>query len=156
MWRTASVFFILYIHFTAAFIVEHVSIRGASSSRRGVTKTKREIGPPEFDRRRVWNLNDFAFSLLPISPKDQRATICQEVVKGKIWTLDQIQGLLLINVPVRSTVVKLQDGGLLVYNPIAPTQEALDMISQLEAKHGKVKYIVLGTIGRVHHYYILS
>lgn len=95
----------------------------------------------------MWKLNDFAFSLLPLSPKDQRITLLQEVVKGQIWTLDQIQGLLLINVPVRCTVVKLKEGGLLVYNPVAPTREALDMVAELEQRHGKVKHIVLGTLG---------
>jgi hypothetical protein len=70
----------------------------------------------------------------------------EEVVKGKIWTLDQIQGIIMVNVPVRCAVVKLQEGGLLVYNPVAPTAEALEMIAALEQKHGKVKYIVLGTV----------
>ena len=51
---------------------------------------------------------------------------------------------------MRSTIVKLTDGGLLVYNPIAPTKEALDIISRLENQHGKVKYIVLGTLGLEH------
>ena len=51
---------------------------------------------------------------------------------------------------MRSTVVKLEDGGLLIYNPVAPTREALEIISRLEELHGKVKYIVLGTLGLEH------
>lgn len=110
----------------------------------------REIRAPTYDPNRVWSLNDIAFSLLPLSPKKQRATLLEEVVKGKIWTLDQIQGIIMVNVPVRCTIVRLQEGGLLIYNPVAPTKEALQLISSLEAEHGPVKYIVLGTLGLEH------
>jgi hypothetical protein len=110
----------------------------------------REIKAPKYQPNRKWLLNDFAFSLLPLSPRDQRATLIEEIVRGRIWTLDQVQGIIMVNVPVRSTIVKLQDGGLLVYNPVAPTPEALQIISELEAKHGKIKYIILGTLGLEH------
>lgn len=53
-------------------------------------------------------------------------------------------------VPVRSTIIKLKDGGLFVHNPVAPTRECLDMVRNLESQHGKVKYIVLATLGVEH------
>ena len=58
--------------------------------------TKREIDVPMYNSSRTWSLNSFAFSLLPLSPRDQRATLCEEVVKGKVWTLDQIQGIIMV------------------------------------------------------------
>ena len=70
-----------------------------------------------------------------------------EVVKDTIWTLDQIQGIINVNVPVRAVVVKLTGGGLLIYNPVGPTEENVAMIRGLEAKHGPVKHIVLASLG---------
>ena len=70
-----------------------------------------------------------------------------------MWTHDQIQGVLAVNVPVRQTVIKLSDaagGGLLVHNPVAPTDELRGMMSKLEEAHGEVKHIVLGTLGLEH------
>jgi hypothetical protein len=57
-----------------------------------------------------------------------------------------------VNVPVRSTIVKLKqgDGGLWVHNPVAPTKEYLGMVRALEAKHGPVKHVVLGSLGLEH------
>lgn len=51
---------------------------------------------------------------------------------------------------MRATVIKLSDGGLFVYNPVAPTKECIKMIRSLEEKHGKVKFIILGTLGVEH------
>ena len=72
-----------------------------------------------------WNLGKFAFSLLPLAPGARRKTLFSEVVKGKIWTADQVQGVVNVNVPVRSVIVRLSEGGLLVYNPVAPTKDCL-------------------------------
>jgi len=55
-----------------------------------------------------------------------------------------------VNTPVRATVVKLEEGGLWIYNPVAPTKECLSIIKELEAKHGEVKHIVLGSLGLEH------
>lgn len=51
------------------------------------------------------------------------------------------------------TVIKLEKspgGGLFVYAPVAPTGECMAMIRKLEAEHGPVKHIVLGTLGLEH------
>lgn len=71
-------------------------------------------------------------------------------VADSIWTHDQVQGVLNVNVPVRETVVKLAGGGLWVHNPVAPTEEHLLMIRALERAHGPVKHIVLGTVALEH------
>lgn len=42
-------------------------------------------------------------------------------------------------------VVALQDGGLWVHNPVAPTAELLEMMAGLEERHGAVRYVVLGS-----------
>lgn len=74
-------------------------------------------------------------------------------MRDQLWTLDQIQGVLAVNVPVRATIIKLSDaagGGLLVHNPVAPTDECVAMVRQIEERHGEVKHIVLGTLGLEH------
>ena len=40
----------------------------------------------------------------------------EEVVKDTIWTMDQIQGVVNVNVPVRMTVVKVRERSF-VSNP---------------------------------------
>lgn len=66
-----------------------------------------------------------------------------------MWSFEQPQGLAFSNVQVnvRMTVTKLSDGSLLVYNPIAPTQECMDLLAELDAD---VKYIVLGSAAYEH------
>ena len=63
-----------------------------------------------------------------------------------MWMFEQPIGFLNITVNIRMTVVKLADGGLLVYNPIAPTGECL---RELEAL-GVVRHIVLGSTALEH------
>ena len=108
------------------------------------------LSVPEPDKKLRWNLGKIAFSLLPLAPGDRRKTMEEEVVPGKVWTHDQVQGVVNVNVPVRQTVIKLKSGGLWVHNPVAPTMEHLEMIRALEAKHGTVEHIVLGTVGLEH------
>ncbi|GAB4534121.1 MAG: DUF4336 domain-containing protein [Pleurocapsa sp.] len=89
--------------------------------------------------------------LVPIYPYSKRRTICQEIVKDTIWTFDQLQGIFYVVVPIRMTVVKLSTGGLLVYAPVAPTAECLDLVNELVAKHGDIKYIILPTASGLEH-----
>ena len=46
----------------------------------------------------------------------------------------QVQGVIFVQVPVRMTVVKLDDGGLFVYSAVAPTAECLRLLAELEAE----------------------
>lgn len=105
---------------------------------------------PRIEVCQSWPLGRIAFSLLPLSGTDRRKTMEAEVVKGQMWTHDQIQGVVNVNVPVRQTVVRLRDGGLWVHNPVAPTPECLGLVRALEERHGPVKHIVLGTLGLEH------
>ncbi|QOV21534.1 DUF4336 domain-containing protein [Anabaenopsis elenkinii] len=88
---------------------------------------------------------------LPLYPYGKRQTIRKEVVRDTIWTFDQIQGIFYVVVPIRMTVVKLEQGGLLVYAPVAPTPECMRLVQDLVAEHGDVKYIILPTISGLEH-----
>ena len=89
--------------------------------------------------------------VVPLYPYLRRRTICQEVIKDTIWTFDQLQGILYVIVPIRMTVVKLEEGGLLVYAPIAPTPECIRLVKDITHKHGDVKYIIFPTISGLEH-----
>lgn len=89
--------------------------------------------------------------LLPLYPYQQRPTLRQEVVKDTVWIFEQPHGLLYAIVPIRMTVIKLAKGGLLIYCPIAPTQECVNLVRDLENRHGKVKYIIHSTSSGLEH-----
>ena len=107
---------------------------------------------PDRDPRLEFNLGKIAFSLLPFSPESmgRRKTILTEIVANQVWTLDQLQGVINVNVPVRSTIIKLESGGLWINNPVAPTRECVSIVRELEKSHGKVKHIILSTLGVEH------
>ena len=115
-------------------------------------QTQGAIVTPAKDAKLQFDLGKFAFSLLPLSPESvgRRKTIFTEVVKNKVYTFEQVQGIINVNVPVRSTVICLKSGGLFVHNPVAPTEEAVDFIKSLESKHGRVKYITLASLALEH------
>ncbi|HEY9602901.1 MAG TPA: DUF4336 domain-containing protein [Allocoleopsis sp.] len=100
------------------------------------------------------NPGDFSWSFwpaVPLYPYGKRRTLRQEVVKDRIWTFDQLQGILYVAVPIRMSVVKLEEGGLLIYAPVAPTKECIRLLNELVAEHGDVKYIILPTISGLEH-----
>lgn len=99
------------------------------------------------DKEFYWNF----WPLVPIYPYGRRRTIRKEVVKDTIWTFEQLQGIFYVVVPVRMTVIRLEEGGLLVYAPVAPTPECIRLVNELSAKHGEVKYIILPTISALEH-----
>ena len=88
---------------------------------------------------------------VPIYPYSQKRTIRQEVLKDTIWTFDQLQGIFYVVVPIRMTVIKLEQGGLLVYAPVAPTPQCIRLLKELVEQHGDVKYIILPTISGLEH-----
>ncbi|MEL6927429.1 MAG: DUF4336 domain-containing protein [Cyanobacteria bacterium J06600_6] len=88
---------------------------------------------------------------VPIYPYSQRQTIRREIVADTIWTFEQLQGIFYVVVPIRMTVIRLAAGGLLVYAPVAPTPQCIDLVRELEAQHGEVKYIILPTISGLEH-----
>ena len=97
---------------------------------------------------------DFSWSywpLVPIYPYSQRRTIRREVVPERVWTFEQVQGIFYVVVPIRMTVVRLQEEGLLVYAPVAPTSECLQLLAELIVLYGDVKYIIHPTISGLEH-----
>lgn len=88
---------------------------------------------------------------VPIYPYSKRRTIRREILPNTIWTFDQLQGIFYVVVPIRMTVIKLEQGGLLVYAPVAPTKQCIDLVQELVANHGEVKYIILPTISGIEH-----
>ena len=89
--------------------------------------------------------------LLPIYPYQKRPTLKQEILRDRIWIFDQPHGFLYAVVPIRMTIIKLQQGGLLVYCPIAPTPECIRLVRELEVQHGEVKYIIHSTSSGLEH-----
>ena len=97
--------------------------------------------------------------VLPLAPYARHKTEIAEVIPGRMWTFDQVQGTLYVHVPVRMTVVKLGASGpsgssrLFVFAPVAPTQEVLKAVRALEAEHGSVAYVILPTDAVEHKAY---
>jgi hypothetical protein len=103
----------------------------------------REIDPTDYG---LWGI-------LPVGTYKKKKTIPNEIVPGKIWTFDQKFGILNVQVPLRTTVIKLSDGGLWLYNPVAATPECLEMIKDLIQEHGPLKHIVVGSVALEHKVY---
>lgn len=91
------------------------------------------------------------WATVPLYPYGRRRTIRREVVKDKIWTFDQLQGIFYVVTPIRMSAIKLSAGGLLVYAPVAPTPECIRLLKELVAVHGDVKYIILPTVSGIEH-----
>jgi len=93
------------------------------------------------------------WGILPVGTYKQKKTIRETIVPGKLWTFDQKFGILNVQVPLRMTIVKLSDGGLFVYDPIAATPECLELVNELVQEHGPVRHIVLGSVALEHKVY---
>jgi hypothetical protein len=88
---------------------------------------------------------------IPIYPFSHRRTLRRELVPNTIWSFEQLQGILYVVTPIRMTIVRLAAGGLLVYAPVAPTIECLNLVRELTAQHGDIKYIILPTTSGLEH-----
>ena len=112
------------------------------------------IPTPPFRKDLSWPLGKVAFSLLPLAgTSTRRATFQEEIVPNTIWTFEQLQGIVNVNVPVRQTVIRLSPaagGGLWVHNPVAPTPQLISMMKNLERQCGPIRHIVLGTVALEH------
>lgn len=88
--------------------------------------------------------------LLPLYPYGQRPTLVRELEPGRIWSFEQLHGIWYVAVPIRMTVIKVEQG-LLLYAPLPPTPELLDQLRRLEAEHGPVCSLVLPTASGLEH-----
>ncbi|KAE9612631.1 hypothetical protein Lal_00005858 [Lupinus albus] len=100
--------------------------------------------------RFYFNFTGFPF---PLGPFLNRITIRTEAVKGQIWLFEQEQalGFSSVSTNIRMTVIKLKSGGLWVHAPIAPTDECIQLIKELDAP---VEYIVLPTFAYEHKIFV--
>jgi len=90
----------------------------------------------------------------PLGPFTERRTVETELVKDRVYSFEQEIRLSGISANIRSTVFRMRDNHLLVYNPVAPTQEFLQ---QLEALHSDgVSHILLGATPYEHKVFVPS
>lgn len=96
------------------------------------------------------------WTALPVAPYSRRRTLRKVVVADKVWTFEQLIGIYYVHVPIRMTVVALEEygedkqRGLLVYAPVAPTQECLRLLRELEDHYGPVRSIILPSVAVEH------
>lgn len=88
--------------------------------------------------------------LLPLYPYGRRRSLVRTLIDGQLWSIEQLIGTWYVAVPIRMTVVRLQQG-LLLYAPVAPTAEVIRALRDLEAHHGAVRTIVLPTASGLEH-----
>lgn len=93
------------------------------------------------------------WGILPIGTYKKKKTIRETIVEDEIWTFDQKFGILNVQVPVRMTIIRLSEGGLFIYDPIAATQECLGLVQELVDSYGPIKHIVLGSVAIEHKTY---
>jgi len=81
-------------------------------------------------------------------------TVMRKLADG-VFVFDQAYGIpglgVGANIPIRTTVLSLDGGGFLVYNPCNPTSECMNLLASAGLQD--VRYIVLGTIAIEHKYY---
>ena len=96
------------------------------------------------DEQREDSSSYFFFAGFPLRPLLKRRTLRSELVPGRVWEFVQPLGLGFsrVTVNVRMTVVRMRDGGLFVYAPIAPTAECRRLIEELGEP---VRVIILST-----------
>ena len=88
--------------------------------------------------------------LFPLYPYGKKRTFFKEIIHSQIWSIEQLQGLYYVAVPIRLTVIRVE-GGLMLFNPLPPTKELLDFLSTLTSQFGPVKTIVLPTASGLEH-----
>lgn len=130
--------------------VKTVSNRELRQAARKAAQQEAADKPKSNGSRFYLNLTGFPF---PLGPTFERKTVRREVEKGSVWVFEQTQALELFNVytPVRMTVIKLASGGLWVHAPVAPTEECIRLLKELDAP---VEYIVLPTGAYEHKVFV--
>ena len=88
--------------------------------------------------------------LFPLYPYGKKKTILRELIPDQIWSLEQIQGLYYVAVPIRMTVIKVENG-LMLFNPLPPTKELANELEKLITIHGKIRTIVLPSASGLEH-----
>ena len=105
--------------------------------------------PAKTASRRYINLTGFPF---PLGPFTERRTVATELVPGKVYGFEQEQKLSGITANVRAVAFRMKDNHLLVYNPVAPTEEFLQQLDAL--KSDGVSHIMLGATAYEHKIFV--
>tara|TARA_Y100001968_G_scaffold333878_1_gene400469 strand:- start:27305 stop:28486 length:1182 start_codon:yes stop_codon:yes gene_type:complete len=88
--------------------------------------------------------------LFPLYPYGKRNTLFQELIVDQVWSLEQIQGIYYVSVPIRMTVVRVENG-LMLFNPLPPTVELKFYLEKLIKNFGPVLSIILPTASGLEH-----
>mmetsp|Transcript_26647 Transcript_26647/g.49053 ORF Transcript_26647/g.49053 Transcript_26647/m.49053 type:complete len:594 (+) Transcript_26647:75-1856(+) len=88
----------------------------------------------------------------PLGPFFERKTVQTELVKDRVYSFEQQIKLSGVTANVRSTVFRMRDNHLLVYNPVAPTEEFLKQLKSLN--HAGVSHIMLGATQYEHKVFV--
>ena len=94
--------------------------------------------------------NWYWWPLFPLYPYGKKKTILRELIPNQIWSLEQIQGLYYVAVPIRMTIIKVDDG-LMLINPLPPTKELIYKLEEIISIHGDVKTIILPSASGLEH-----
>lgn len=88
----------------------------------------------------------------PLPPTGARPTALVEIKPGKLWALRQPfpeDGP--ASIWLNCSVAALATGDLVVYAPVAPTREALDMVASLP---GRVAHVIAPSLSPEHWLYV--
>lgn len=86
-----------------------------------------------------------------LPPYGARDTVRTKVSED-IYLFEQPQTFVNVSVNIRSTVIRMKDGGLFVHAPLAPTAEYVTQLKEL----GEVKYVVLPVTAVEHKQYMAA
>jgi len=104
--------------------------------------------PQKAPSRKYLFVTGFPF---PLGPITERRTVQSELVKGRVYGFAQELRLSGITANSRCTVIRTATNELVVYDPVAPTQEFLE---QLENLNAPVKHILLGATTYEHKTFV--
>jgi hypothetical protein len=87
----------------------------------------------------------------PLGPITERRTVQSELVKGRVYGFVQELRLSGITANSRCTVFRTANNDLIVYDPVAPTEEFLEQLASL---NGRVAHILLGATTYEHKAFV--
>ncbi|CAE7661867.1 unnamed protein product [Symbiodinium sp. CCMP2592] len=123
---------------------------------RSKRSVRRAHGQGRHGRREVLSIGVVTPLVVPLAAKAEAEppTVSKKVSEG-VYIFDQAYGIpglgVGANIPIRMSVLSLEGGGYLVYNPCHPTAEAMQMLKDFGLTD--VRYIVCGTVAIEHKYY---
>ena len=128
-----------------SYLTNKVERTNTQTSTTNVQRTEMRRGTSDSDDTKGRRYLIAPPPLFPLVPAFARQTYRYEIDEGRMWFFEQKQGIglgLNVSVNVRMTVIKLKTGGLWVHAPVAPTQECIALLDELDAP---VEHIVLPT-----------